>query len=76
MTDFGINGERAAMKNPVREYRLTLARKLTEWRDAGGHVEEITDLIEGLISVKVDEILRAREDNARAGISAGASRDE
>lgn len=63
------------MANPVREFRMTLASALTDWRDAGGRVEDVTDLIEGLISVKVDEILQAREDNARAGISGAVPRD-
>ena len=61
------------MKNPVREFRMQLAKELVEWRDYGGPVEDVTDLIEGLISVKVDEILQAREDNARSGVSAGGS---
>lgn len=46
----------------VRRYRMELAQALVEWRDAGGPVEEITDLIEGLISAKLDAVLQARED--------------
>lgn len=50
------------MRDPVRDFRMQLAQALIEWRDAGGRVEDVADLVEGLISVKVDEILQARED--------------
>lgn len=49
--------------------RRELARALDEWAQAGGDVEPAIDHIEGLISAKVDEILQAREDNARAGLN-------
>lgn len=52
----------------TREARFELHHALTEWRDAGGPVEDIADCIEGLISAKVDEILQARADNARFGL--------
>ena len=41
---------------------MELGQALLEWRDAGGPVEEVTDLIEGLISAKLDAVLQARED--------------
>ena len=50
----------------TNQARLNLNDALREWRDAGAPVEDITDCIEGLISAKVDEILKAREDNSRS----------
>lgn len=50
--------------------RRELHSALTEWKDAGMDVRVLADYIEGFISVKVHEILQAREDNARAGDSA------
>jgi hypothetical protein len=47
--------------------RRDLQRALSEWRDAGGPVEIVTDYIEGMISGKVWEILEARERNRLAG---------
>jgi len=46
--------------------RAELQHALLEWKDAGAPVSDVTDYIEGLISAKVDEILQARADNARA----------
>lgn len=47
----------------TRQARLELQYALLEWRDSGAPVDDIADCIEGLIAVKVDEILQAREDN-------------
>jgi hypothetical protein len=41
----------------IQELRRELHRALSEWRDAGGHVEVATDYIEALISAKVHEIV-------------------
>lgn len=45
----------------VRRFRMELAEALIEWRDAGGHVEDITDRIEALISAKIDIALQPIE---------------
>jgi len=47
----------------TRQARFELQHALLEWRDSGAPVDDIADCIEGLIAVKVDEILQAREDN-------------
>lgn len=47
----------------TRQARLELQYALLGWRDSGAPVDDIADCIEGLIAVKVDEILQAREDN-------------
>jgi len=57
----------------ISQTRIKLQRALLEWRDAGGHVEDVTDYIEGLISAKVDEILEARAANASAHTSKGVA---
>lgn len=50
----------------TRQARFDLQHALLEWRDSGAPVDDIADCIEGLIAVKVDEILQAREDNRHA----------
>lgn len=50
----------------TRQARFELQHALLEWRDSGAPVDDIADCIEGLIAVKVDEILQAREDNRHA----------
>jgi len=48
----------------ISHTRSKLQRALLEWQNAGGHVEDVTDYIEGLISAKIAEILEARAANA------------
>ena len=57
----------------ISHIRSKLQRALLEWRDAGGHIEDVIDYIEGLISAKVDEILEGRAANASARTSTGES---
>lgn len=59
------------MSDGMPYVRRELHSAMTEWKDAGMDVRVLADYIEGFISAKVHEILQAREDNARAGISAG-----
>lgn len=58
------------MADDMPAARCELHGALTDWKDAGMDVRVLADYIEGFISAKVYEILQAREDNARAGISA------
>lgn len=51
--------------------RREIARTLNDWAQAGGDVEVAVDYIEGLISAKVHEILQARVDLARGGVTVG-----
>lgn len=53
--------------------RREIARTLNDWAQAGGDVEVAVDYIEGLISAKVHEILQARENLARDGVTVKAS---
>lgn len=53
--------------------RREVVAALTEFRDAGMSAKALADYLEGFISAKVDEILHARADNARAGLG---KRDE
>lgn len=48
--------------------RDKLVDALREWRDAGMSAHVMVDYLEGFISSKVDEMLQAKADNARAGV--------
>jgi hypothetical protein len=44
----------------IQTIRSDLACALNEWKNVGGHVDDLVDHIEGLISSKVHEILQSQ----------------